>query len=180
MRVMVRIFFVLLALGVAILEPGAMKRAAGEVVTFSAIVSAGAISALIFSGTMLGSKAKERILEAVEIKFWGENQNFWFLMFLSAVLCSVFVIVGQLIDWRLIISFALWSRDFQISVGAVVAFLSITFLGLTVSLMLDFSQAVRDILKISVESSNSQVAPSRVTITDEQIDDPVLVEGSSS
>jgi hypothetical protein len=153
MRLAVRILFFILALAVAWFDPKAVGRASSEIVTFAAIVSAGAISALIFAGSILGARAKEKILEGFEARFWGENHNFWFLMFASAALSSVLVIIGQMINWELALTLVLWQRTFTLSVGAIVAFSALMSLGMAVSLMLDFSKAIEDILKISLEDS---------------------------
>lgn len=158
MRIVIRLVFFFFAVVVSWKNPTAVGNAASEIVTYAAIVSAGAVSALIFSGTILGSRARARVSEAFDTRFWGEHHNYWFLMFLSASSCSILVIFGQIIDWTLPISFTLVSTQYGLDFGAVVAFLVIFSLGLATSLMLDFSKAIKDIMNIA--AADAQARPS--------------------
>lgn len=149
MRIFTRVLFLALALMVAIVQPSAVARAASEIVTFSAIVSAGAVSAMIFSGTILGTRIRENLVEAVEVRFWGSHQNYWFLMFAFATATSVFVIFGQLINWKFPVEFELFKIKVAFNLAAVIAFASIACMGLAIALLFDFANAVRDVIDLS-------------------------------
>lgn len=169
MGILIRIFFLVVAGLVCVFDPDAPKNAAAEMVTFSAIVSAGAVSAMIFSGTVLGTRVRQKLLDVVETKFWGSHQNFWYLMFSFATLTSVLVIIGQLIDWNLPLSASMFGQSFTFDFARIIAALSILSLGLSVALMLDFGKAVKDIIDLAArdkEVENQYSSPSALDVNE--------------
>jgi len=152
MKIVLRLFFLTLAVAVSVLEPSSVGRASSEIVTLSAIVSAGAVSALIFAGTIVGARVREKMLEGFEVVFWGNHQNYWFLLFFFSTATSVLVILGQMVNWRLVLGCELFDRELAFDFARIIAFLAVLSLGLAVALMMDFARAVRDIMLIASSS----------------------------